>query len=297
MERTAAAPEYQQSGLPSPYPSNYGDNQSEASSADHASAAQYAATNQSEVRTNNYPAAATPTSEYSTYPASARSSSFPEHIQRPYHPAAASTHSGSSAGMAQQNSPSQPHHHLPAPPELPASSSVSSEATLAPRVLGSSGSAGGGAANSSSSSGSTHLLQQQPSPPPAQQYRLQPRLVDTVPPPIDPSLPAPSPTFQYPPQHSPYGPPPHSAASHQSTPNSADMAHGGYSHHPAANPGGMYAQPRPDWSSYNQHPPLTPNHPIFPPTPTHAQPPARSQVRWRLFSADPRGVCFWEAAR
>ena len=100
MERTA--PEYSQTGLPSPYPSNYGDTKSEGSSADHASAAQYPAQQQSEVRSSNYSAAATPTSEYSVYPSSARSSTFPDHIQRTFHPA--STHGASSGGMAQQQS-------------------------------------------------------------------------------------------------------------------------------------------------------------------------------------------------
>lgn len=103
MERSAA--EYAQSGLPSPYPSNVGDTQSEASSVDHASAAPYAA--QQEVRSGNYSASATPASDYSAYPPSSRSSSFPEHVQRTYH--AASNHGGSSAGMAQTpTSPSLP---------------------------------------------------------------------------------------------------------------------------------------------------------------------------------------------
>ncbi|KAH8653420.1 hypothetical protein BX600DRAFT_483129 [Xylariales sp. PMI_506] len=101
MERSA--PEYSQSGLPSPYPSTYGDTQSEASSADHGSAAQYSSGQ--EARSANYSTSATPTSEYSVYPPSARSSSFPEHIQRAYHPAS----SGSSGGMAQTpTSPSMP---------------------------------------------------------------------------------------------------------------------------------------------------------------------------------------------
>ncbi|KAK2730193.1 transcriptional regulator [Colletotrichum kahawae] len=113
MERSAT--EYSQSGLPSPYPSNCGDTRSEGSSADHASAAQYAT--QQEVRPSNYSTSATPTSEYSVYPPSARSGSFPEHIQRSYHPA--SNHNGSSGGMAQQaSSPSLPqqdgrHHQVP----------------------------------------------------------------------------------------------------------------------------------------------------------------------------------------
>ncbi|KAL8371238.1 hypothetical protein RB595_001197 [Gaeumannomyces hyphopodioides] len=73
---------------------------SEYSQSDHASAAQYATQqqqHQQEVRSNTsstYSASATPTSEYSVYPASARSSSFPDHIQRSYHPS--SSHSGSS---------------------------------------------------------------------------------------------------------------------------------------------------------------------------------------------------------
>lgn len=103
MERSAA--EYSQSGLPSPYPSNCGDARSEGSSADQPSAAQYPS--QQEVRPSNYSTSATPTSEYSVYPPSARSGSFPDHIQRSYHPA--SNPSGGSAGMAQQaSSPSLP---------------------------------------------------------------------------------------------------------------------------------------------------------------------------------------------
>ncbi|KAK0623648.1 hypothetical protein B0T14DRAFT_564985 [Immersiella caudata] len=107
MERSA--PEYSQSGLPSPYPSNFGDSQSEASSADHASAAPYAT--QQEVRSANYSTSATPTSDYSVYPSSARSTSFPEHITRSYHPA--STHSGSSGSMAQ--TPTNPSIAQPSP--------------------------------------------------------------------------------------------------------------------------------------------------------------------------------------
>ena len=51
------------------------------------------------------------------HPASARSGTFPEHIQRQYYPA--SNHSGSSGGMAQSTSPSIPlqddhqNHHNP----------------------------------------------------------------------------------------------------------------------------------------------------------------------------------------
>ncbi|KAI0879707.1 hypothetical protein GGS24DRAFT_438467 [Hypoxylon argillaceum] len=107
--------DYSQSGLPSPYPSVSGDNQSEASSADHASAAQYS--NNQEARPASYSASATPNSEYGAYPQSARStSSFPDHSLRQYHPA--SNHNGSSGGMAQQTttnptiaapSPTYPH--------------------------------------------------------------------------------------------------------------------------------------------------------------------------------------------
>ncbi|KAF4628067.1 hypothetical protein G7Y89_g10084 [Cudoniella acicularis] len=102
MDRGAA--EFSQSGLQSSYPSALTDAQSEESSADHGSAAQYPP--QQEVRANNYSASATPTSEYGVYPTSARSGSFPEHLQRQYHPA--SNHSGSSGGMAQSTSPSLP---------------------------------------------------------------------------------------------------------------------------------------------------------------------------------------------
>ncbi|KAL8417636.1 hypothetical protein RB594_001337 [Gaeumannomyces avenae] len=119
MERSGS--EYSQSGLPAPYLSNCGDIKSEAPSStpiDHASAAQYATQHQhqhqhqQEVRSNTsstYSASATPTSEYSVYPASARSSSFPDHIHRSYHPS--SSHSGSSGGMAQ--APASPPTHLP----------------------------------------------------------------------------------------------------------------------------------------------------------------------------------------
>ena len=103
MER--GAPEYSQSGLPSPLPSNVGDSQSEASSADHVSAAPFAS--QQEARSATYSASATPTSEYSVFPPSARSAAFPEHIQRSYHPA--NNHGGGGGGMAQTpTSPSVP---------------------------------------------------------------------------------------------------------------------------------------------------------------------------------------------
>lgn len=101
MERSG--PDY--SGLPSPYPNNVGDAKSEGSSTDHPSGAPYP--NQQEVRPAPYSASGTPTSEYSVYPTSSRSSSFPEHIQRPYH--SASNPSGGSGAMAQTStSPSVP---------------------------------------------------------------------------------------------------------------------------------------------------------------------------------------------
>ncbi|KAI9052272.1 hypothetical protein LZ554_003629 [Drepanopeziza brunnea f. sp. 'monogermtubi'] len=62
---------------------------------------------------NHYPhsASATPTSEYGVYPASARSASFPGHIQRPYH--SSSSHSSGSSGgnpSIAASSPTYPPH-------------------------------------------------------------------------------------------------------------------------------------------------------------------------------------------
>ncbi|KAM0196258.1 hypothetical protein ACHAPI_005988 [Fusarium lateritium] len=193
MERTAT--EYSQSGLPSPYPSNFGDNNSEGSRADHASAAQYPV--KQEV---NYSTSATPTSEYGVYPQSTRSGSFPDHVQRSYHPAS----STSSGGMAQQqNSPSMPQQD--------------------------------------GRSHQTHPVKSD----------------NDVP--IDPSIAAPSPTYASYGQHSPYA-------------TNPDMTHS-YSH-PG---GGMYHQPRPDWTGYGQHggAPLTPGHPVYAQNPASAPPPQR----------------------
>ncbi|PHH67760.1 hypothetical protein CDD80_540 [Ophiocordyceps camponoti-rufipedis] len=96
------AHEYSQSGLPSPYPSNFGDANSEGSSADHAAAAAAAYPVKQEVA---YQSSATPTSDYGVYPQSARSGSFPDHVQRSYHPASGT--GGGGGGMAQQqNNPS-----------------------------------------------------------------------------------------------------------------------------------------------------------------------------------------------
>ncbi|KAJ6784398.1 hypothetical protein PWT90_10757 [Aphanocladium album] len=104
MDRTASDFP-QQTGLPSPYPSNFGgDAHSEASSADHASAQSYPPPPKDAAAA--YPAAAaTPASEYGVYPPPARSNSaYPDHVQqqRAYNPAS----SPSAGSMAQQNSPS-----------------------------------------------------------------------------------------------------------------------------------------------------------------------------------------------
>ncbi|KAG6248887.1 hypothetical protein E4U24_002495 [Claviceps purpurea] len=111
MDRSA--PEYSQSGLPSPYSSSFGDNHSEGSTADPASAAQYP------VKTEvSYPTTATPTPEYGVYPPSARPGAYSGHIQRSYNPAS----SNSGAGMAQQpNDPSIGQHSptYPYPPPQP----------------------------------------------------------------------------------------------------------------------------------------------------------------------------------
>ena len=103
MEKGAAA--YSQSGLHTPYPSALSDDRSEHSSTDHASPAQYPAAAQAQDPRSRF-TTSTPTSHYGVYTPTARgsTSSIPEHIQRQYHPA--STHSGSSGGMAQPTSPS-----------------------------------------------------------------------------------------------------------------------------------------------------------------------------------------------
>ena len=139
MDRGAT--EYSQSGLPTPYPHAFTDAQSEESTADHASAAQY--TPQQDVQSNNYSASATPTSEYGVYPTSARSaSSFPEHIQRQYHPS--SNHSSSSGGMAQSTSPSMPqdghssHHNnqIKSDQDVPIDPSIAASSPTYPQHAG-----------------------------------------------------------------------------------------------------------------------------------------------------------------
>ncbi|KAI6716299.1 hypothetical protein JHW43_001077 [Diplocarpon mali] len=104
------AHEYSQSGLPSPSHA-LKDSPSEETPADHASAAHYAPQQDARTKNHSHSSSATPTSEYGVYPASARSGSFPEHVQRPYHP------SSNGGGMAQPTSPSlplqdgRPNHH------------------------------------------------------------------------------------------------------------------------------------------------------------------------------------------
>lgn len=93
MERGTTG--YSQSGLHSPISPASNNPDSEDISAEHAPVPQFP---------SNFPTSSTPTSEYGVYPISARSSSFPEHIQRQYHPS--SNHSGNSGGMAQSTSPS-----------------------------------------------------------------------------------------------------------------------------------------------------------------------------------------------
>lgn len=96
--------DYTQTGLPSPYPSNFGDNSSEASPAAHAPTAQYPV--KQEV---NYAPSTAPASPYGVYPASVRSGSLNEsQLPRTYHPA--NTTGAASMAQQQQNSPSMPQH-------------------------------------------------------------------------------------------------------------------------------------------------------------------------------------------
>lgn len=206
MERSGAT-DY--SGLPSPLPSNLGDhNLKESILSDHSTAHHHQPyTTQSEVRQNNYSTTATPTSEYSGYPASARSASFPDPttMQRYHHPTGIS-----GTSMAQSNSPSQ---------SLP-----DGRAHQAPQI-------------------DTSQMKSDPDVP------------------IDPSISGASPTqYAYPP--SPYG-----------TVPAQDMNTHGYAH------AGGYAQSRPDWAGYGSHAaPITPNHHVFPQTPTTASQTRQNQV-------------------
>ncbi|PBP17585.1 hypothetical protein BUE80_DR011691 [Diplocarpon rosae] len=95
------AHEYSQSGLQSPSHA-FKDSPSEETTADHASAAHYAPPPEARANHHNHSSSATPTSEYGIYPASARSSSFPGHVQRPYHP---SSNGGAPGAMYSQPRP------------------------------------------------------------------------------------------------------------------------------------------------------------------------------------------------
>ncbi|KEZ45321.1 hypothetical protein SAPIO_CDS2126 [Scedosporium apiospermum] len=112
MERNTS--DYPPSGLPSPYPPPYTDGRSEGSSGDPQSTSQYPAP-QPEVRSNAYSTSATPTSEYGVYPTSARSGSFPEHIQRPYHPHTASNSGSSGDHSIAAPSPTYPYSQAHSP--------------------------------------------------------------------------------------------------------------------------------------------------------------------------------------
>jgi hypothetical protein len=130
MER--GAPEYSQSGLPSPHPSVIGDTHSKAEPVDP-SAAQYAG--QQEARSASYSNSATPTSDYSVYPTTSRSSTFPD-MQRSYHPA--SNPNGASGGMPQTpTSPSMSlqdahsHHQNPQPEQAKSDSALPIDPSIA----------------------------------------------------------------------------------------------------------------------------------------------------------------------
>lgn len=96
--------DYSQPGLNSPYPFSTSEPQSEGSSADQASAAQYPAA--SDPRSANFSSSATPTSEYGINPSSARSGSFPDYVQRGHYPPAGQP--PQAGNMAQATSPSMP---------------------------------------------------------------------------------------------------------------------------------------------------------------------------------------------
>lgn len=120
--------------LPSPFPSNFGDSRSEVSPSDPSSTSHQYAT-QSEARQSQYPTTATPTSDYSNYPASARSGSFPDHLHRAYQPSAsiggASMASNSSSlnlqdGAAHQD-PQQEAQHVKSDSDVPIDPSITAQ--------------------------------------------------------------------------------------------------------------------------------------------------------------------------
>lgn len=120
--------------LPSPYPSNFGDSRSEVSPSDPSSNNHQYAT-QPEARQSHYSTTATPTSDYSNYPASARSGSFPEHLQRQQYPSAsiggASMASNSSSlnlqdGVGHQD-PQQDPQHVKSDSDVPIDPSITAQ--------------------------------------------------------------------------------------------------------------------------------------------------------------------------
>jgi transcription factor CON7 len=116
-QRGSTAADYAHTGLPSPYSATYGETRSAEGSPADQQPAPAPFPSHHEVRPNNYATSATaaPASDYNAYPTSARSGTFPDHLQRQYHPHPAANN----AGMAQQpNSPSMPqqdgrNHHSP----------------------------------------------------------------------------------------------------------------------------------------------------------------------------------------
>jgi transcription factor CON7 len=136
MER--GAPDYSQSGLHSPFSATFKDAKSEESPTDQASVANSFTPEVRSSSNSNYSASATPTSEYSVHPASARSSSFPEHIHRPYYHS--SNPSGGSGGMAQATSPSMPlqdgrpshHNQIKSDAEVPIDPSIAASSPTYP---------------------------------------------------------------------------------------------------------------------------------------------------------------------
>lgn len=77
MDRGDTTAEVLNGGLPSPFPSHYGDNRSAEPDAQHQQPAVHAYS-QADQQRQTYALAATPTSDHSGYPASARSGSFPQ---------------------------------------------------------------------------------------------------------------------------------------------------------------------------------------------------------------------------
>jgi hypothetical protein len=90
----SGAAEFSQLGLPTPYPYAFTNAHSEEPPAEHVSAVQSFTPQQQGARSaNGYSNSATPTSEYGVYPASARSSNFPENVRQ---------YPGTNGAMAQQ---------------------------------------------------------------------------------------------------------------------------------------------------------------------------------------------------